>query len=115
MTLIHLVVGFLVVGLMVAAGIAYVIGSSPSTLNVLAGWALGLLIVQVTTGVFLLTATEEGPGPIHIAAPVLGLVVVGIARLVPHEDEGRDPLFAVVYSLAAIGALAGLVTGIVAV
>ncbi len=113
MMLIHLVAGAAVVLLAVAAGIAFLIGRPSATLPMLAGWALGLLIVQATTGMFLLTATEEGPGPWHIGLPLVGLAIVGAARLARSPSQGRrDPILGVAYSLAAIGAAFALVTGL---
>lgn len=115
MILIHLVVGTAVVGLTVVAGIAFFLGQPGSALASIAGWALGLLIVQAATGMFLLTATEEGPGPLHIALPMLGLAAAAVVRLAkPEPARGRDPLLGAVYSLAAVGALVGLITGLTA-
>lgn len=115
MILIHLVVGTAVVGLTVVAGIAFFLGQPGSALASIAGWALGLLIVQSATGMFLLTATEEGPGPLHIALPMLGLAAAAVVRLAkPEPAPGRDPLLGAVYSLAAVGALVGLITGLTA-
>ena len=115
MILIHLVVGAAVVGLTVVAGIAFFLGQPGSALASIAGWALGLLIVQAATGMFLLTATEEGPGPLHIALPMLGLAAAAVVRLAkPEPARGRDPLLGAVYSLAAAGALVGLITGLTA-
>lgn len=115
MMLIHLVVGAAVVGLTVVAGVAFFLGRPRAALASIAGWALGLLIVQAATGMFLLTATEEGPGPLHIALPLLGLAAAAVVRLAkPESARGRDPLLGAVYSLAAVGALVGLITGLTA-
>ena len=115
MMLIHLIVGTAVVGLTVAAGVAFFLGQPRSALAPLAGWALGLLIVQAATGMFLLTATEEGPGPLHVALPMLGLAAAAAVRLAnPEPMRGRDPLLGAVYSFAAAGALVGLITGLTA-
>lgn len=115
MMLIHLLVGVAVVGLTIAAGVGFLLGRPRSALTALAGWAIGLLIVQAATGMFLLTATEEGPGPLHIALPLLGLAAAGVTRLARGGiTPGRDPLVGIVYSLVAVGALVGLVTGLAA-
>ncbi|HZD18126.1 MAG TPA: hypothetical protein VE669_08290 [Actinomycetota bacterium] len=115
MLLIHLVIGTAVVALTVAAGIALFLGRPRSAVASIAGWALGLLVVQAANGMFLLTATEEGPGPLHIALPLLALAAVAGVRLIrPTPAVGPDPLLGAVYSLAAAGALIGLVTGLVA-
>jgi len=115
MMLIHLVVGTTVVVLTVLAGVAFFLGHPRSALASIAGWALGLLIVQAATGMFLLTATEEGPGPAHIALPLLALAAAAAVRLVkPEPTRGADPFLGAVYSLAAAGALVGLITGLTA-
>jgi hypothetical protein len=115
MMLIHLVVGTAVVGLTVVAGAAFFLGRPRSALASIAGWALGLLIVQAATGMFLLTATEGGPGPLHIALPMLALAAAAAVRLAkPEPARGRDPLLGAAYSLAAAGALVGLITGLTA-
>jgi hypothetical protein len=112
MMLIHLLVGTAVVGLTIVAGVAFFLGR-PSSVGTIAAWALGLLIVQAATGMFLLTATEEGPGPLHIVLPMIGLAAAAVVRLARSEPAPRrDPLAGVVYSLVAVGALVGLVTGL---
>jgi hypothetical protein len=64
---------------------------------------------------FLFTATEEGPGPLHVALPLLALAAAAVARLAkPRSADGPDPLLGAVYSLAAVGALVGLITGLTA-
>jgi len=110
--LIHLLVGTAVVGLTIVAGAAYFLGR-PRSVATIAGWALGLLIVQAATGMFLLTATEEGPGPLHIALPMAGLAAAAVVRLARTGPASRrDPLAGAVYSLVAVGALVGLITGL---
>jgi hypothetical protein len=112
MMLIHLLVGTAVVGLTIVAGAAYLLGR-PRSVATIAAWALGLLIVQAATGMFLLTATEEGPGPLHIVLPMTGLAAAAVVRLARSESGfRRDPLAGVVYSLVAAGALVGLITGL---
>jgi hypothetical protein len=113
MMLIHLLGGAVVVVLTVVAAVAYVVRRPPAQLATLAGWAVGLLIVQAATGMFLLTATEEGPGPLHIALPLVGLAIAGIARFSrPERSSGRDALLGAAFSIAAIGAAVALVTGL---
>ena len=115
MMLIHLVVGTAVVGLTVVAGVAFLLGRPRSALASIAGWALALLIMQAATGMFLLTATEEGPGPLHIALPMLALAAAAAVRLAkPEPTRGPDPLLGAVYSFAAVGAIVGLITGMTA-
>lgn len=112
-TLVHLVAGVAVVGLTVIAGVAFFLGRLRAAS--LADGALGLLIVQTATGMFLLTATEEGPGPLHIVLPMLGLAAAAVVRLAKLElARGRDPLLGAVYAFAAAGALVGLITGLTA-
>ncbi|OFW77773.1 MAG: hypothetical protein A2Z48_00585 [Actinobacteria bacterium RBG_19FT_COMBO_70_19] len=115
MMLVHLVAGAAVVALAILASVAFFVGRPRQALSTIAGWALGLLIVQATTGMFLLTATEEGPGPLHVALPLLALAAAAVARLArPRPADGPDPLLGAVYSLAAVGALVGLITGLTA-
>lgn len=113
MMVIHLVVGLGVVVATAAAAFAFVIGWPPRRVAAIGGWALALLIVQATTGMFLLTATDEGPGPLHVVVPFMGLALVAGARFLRPEPARTDgPILGAVFTAAAIGALVGLVTGL---
>lgn len=113
--LIHLVSGATVVGLTVVAGVAFFLGQPRRALDGIAGWALGLLIVQVASGVFLLTSGDEGPGLPHVILPIGAVVVAGVARSAkPGTGLGPDPLRGAAFSLAAVAALVALLTGLTA-
>lgn len=114
MMLIHLLVGVAVVGLTIAAGAAFFLGRPRAALAAIASWALALLIVQVGTGMFLLTATQEGPGPLHVALPLLGLAAAAVVRSIRPRPSGSDPLLGVAYSLAAVGSSVALITALTA-
>jgi hypothetical protein len=113
MMLVHLVAGTAVVLTAMAAAVAYAIGRRRTQIATLAGWALGLLVVQAATGMFLLTATEKGPGPLHVALPLVGLTVAAIARFAgPDRSAARDGVLAAAFSVAALGAAFALATGL---
>jgi hypothetical protein len=113
MMLVHLVAGTAVVLAAIGAAVAYVLGKPRTQIATLAGWALGLLVVQAATGMFLLTATEEGPGPLHIALPLVGLAVAAAARFArPDRSAARDGVLAAAFSVAALGAAFALATGL---
>lgn len=115
MMLIHLVAGAAVVLLAITTGIAFLVGRPREKLQILAGWVLGLLIVQATTGMFMLTANVEGPGPWHIGLPLVGLAVAAGARLARSQSRpGPDPILGVAFSVVAVGAAFALVTGLAA-
>lgn len=110
---IHLVVGAVAVFVAIAAAVAYLVGRPRAQIAALAGWAIGLLIVQAATGMFLLTATEEGPGPFHVALPLAGLAVAAVARFARADGAvARDGFLAAAFSVAAVGAAFALVTGL---
>jgi len=113
MILIHLVVG---IGVAVAAAgtaFGFAVGWPASRVSTFAGWALGLLLVQGATGMFLLSATGDGPGPLHIVVPLVGLAVIAAARFLrPEPTRGDAPLLGAVFTVAAVGALIGLVSGL---
>ncbi len=115
MMLIHLVGGFAVVVAAVVAAIAFALGWPMQRVTTIAGWALGLLIVQAASGMLLLTATDGGPGPVHIGVALIGLALVGGARLARPEPASADaPLLGAVFALVAIGALVALASGLAA-
>lgn len=113
MMIIHLVVGIGVAVATAAAALAFVIGWPTKRVTAIVGWVLGLLIVQAATGMFLLTATEEGPSPLHVVAPFIGLALIAGARFLRPEPTRADgPFLGAVFTVAAAGALVGLVTGL---
>lgn len=114
MMLIHLSGGIAVVGLTAIAGVAFFLGRPAGALDAIAAWALGLLGLQVASGMFLLTAGEEGPGLLHVGAPMFALAVAGAARLIQPRSGGPDPVLGAAFSIAALGALVGLATGLTA-
>jgi hypothetical protein len=111
--LIHLFGGVAVIALAVPAAIGYLAGRPGKQIAALAGWTLGLLVLQAATGMFLLTATEEGPGPLHVAVPLAGLALAALASAARADRSGsRDIVLAAAFSVAAAGAGFALVTGL---
>lgn len=116
MMVIHLIVGVAVVICALGAAAAYVFRWPTAKPGAIAGWAVGLLVVQVATGMFLLTAGEEGPGPLHIFLPLAALAIAAGVRSVRSERAAMTPdgLLAAVYGVAAVAAAFALVSGLVA-
>ncbi len=115
MMLIHLVGGTAVVVLTVAAGVVYATGRQRARLAAVAAWALALLVVQAATGMFLLTASDEGPGPVHVVLPLVGLAVVAGSRLLGSQRVRRpDGWLAGAHAVAAVAAIVALLTGLAA-
>jgi hypothetical protein len=115
MMVVHLVIGVAVVACGIVAAFSYVAGWPAVKPATVAGWAIALLVVQAATGMFLLTATEEGPGPWHIALPLFGLGIVALARAARSgRSATQDGVLAVAYGVAAAASAFALITGIVA-
>jgi hypothetical protein len=115
MMLIHLVIGVAVVVWGIVATVSYLGGWAGVKPATVAGWVIALLVVQLATGMFLLTATEEGPGPWHIALPLFGLAIVVVARATRSERSvKRDNVLALAYCVAAAFSAFALITGIAA-
>jgi hypothetical protein len=105
MTGVHLFLGLAVVGLNAVAGAQALAGRSGQLGEAVAGWAIGILGLQIASGMFLLTAIVRGPGVLHVILPVAGFVAVLGARLVTSEVRsaalGGAHLFAAVVSAFA--------------
>jgi hypothetical protein len=115
MMLVHLVVGVAAVACGIVAMLSYLTRWPAVRPATVAGWAIGLLVVQGATGMFLLTATEEGPGPWHIALPLLGLGIVAVARAARSERSAtHDGVLALAYCVAAAASTYALITGLAA-
>lgn len=113
MMTLHLVMGVAVVLVTVATVLALIADRPRGQVTALAGWAIALLVMQAATGAFLLTATREGPGPLHIALPLAGLAIAAAARSVRPGFTRRDlPVLGAAFSIAAAAAVAALVTGL---
>ena len=89
MTLFHLVLGVAVVLLNAAAGVRLLLEKHTEGDAVLAGWAHAALGLQAASGFFLFTATEEGPGILHVILPIAALGGVIAARVMSDTSTSR--------------------------
>ena len=110
MTGFHVFLGFAVVALNGIAGVrGLVLRKAGPTDQALGGWALGTLVIQAASGMFLLTATSEGPGVVHIALPVAAIAAILGARSM--KGEGRVTAMGAAYLFAAVASTVSWLTG----
>jgi hypothetical protein len=113
MMTIHLVMGIAVALFTLATPLALFSGKPTRQVMALAGWAIALFVMQAATGVFLLTATREGPGPLHVALPLAGLALAATARWLRPGSAPRDvSILAAAFAFAAVAAVVALGTGL---
>ncbi len=109
---IHLLGGVGLAVLAIATAAAFLVRRAVPRAT-LAAWALALLLVQVATGMLLLTATNEGPGPVHVAVPLAALAVAGAARFFSSmRGRGGTAVLSAAYAFVAFAALVALATGL---
>ncbi len=109
MTVFHLVLGIAVVVLCATVGVLGLMGRSGPAESAIAGWALAALVVQVASGMFLLTATESA-GVVHLLLPLVGLAAVLGARAMRSEIGPR--LAGTAYLAATAAAVVAFATGV---
>lgn len=110
MTGFHVFLGIAVVALNGIAGVrGLILRKAGPTDQAIAGWALGTLVIQAASGMFLLTATSEGPGVVHIALPLAAIAAILGARAM--KGEGRATAMGVAYLFAAAASLVTWLTG----
>jgi len=107
----HLVLGAAVVLLCLAAGVLGLLKRSGRREAAIGAWALGALIIQVATGMFLLTAAESVE-VVHVLLPSAGLAVVLGARAV--KSEAGATMMGAAYLFAAATAVVAFLTGVAA-
>ncbi len=112
MMLIHLLGGIAAVGVAAIAAATFSLGWPRGKLETIATWTLGLLALQVASGTLLLTGSNDGPGLLHVVAPLIALALVGGLRLVEPSAAEPSPILGAAFTLAAIGAVVALVTGL---
>src|SRR3972149_5992888 len=91
MTGVHLFLGLAVVALSALAGAQVLARASGQLQEAVAGWAIGMLGLQIASGMFLLTAIVRGPGVLHVILPVAGFVAVLGARAIKTELRQAGP------------------------
>lgn len=112
MNVFHLVLGVGVVASCLTAGVLGLMGRTGARESTIGGWAIGTLVIQSATGMFMLTATSEAPA-LHVVLALAGLAVVLLVRLALPDAKpsttGAAFLFAAVASVVAflIGVAAG--------
>ncbi len=114
MTVIHVVLGAAVLLLNGAVAVRILaLHSSTEGDVVLVGGAAAALGLQVATGFFLMTATIDGPGFLHLAVPAATLVGLILARVLSKNATSRAVGVAslVVVAAGAIGFVTGVVGG----
>ncbi len=111
MTLFHLVLGIAVVVLCLAAGVLGLLKRWGPRARAVAGWALGTLVIQAASGMFLLTATESVE-VVHVLLPLAGLAAVLGARAV--RSEAAVTMAGAAYLFAAVMAVVSFLTGVIA-
>jgi len=106
----HAFLGFAVVALTGIAGVrGLILRKAGPTDQAIAGWALGTLVIQTASGMFLLTATSEGPGVLHIALPLAAIAAILGARAM--RGDARTTAMGAAYLFAAVASLVAWLTG----
>ena len=111
MSAFHLVLGVAVVTLCLAAGVLGLMGRTGARESAIGGWAIGTLVIQSATGMFMLTATSEAPA-LHVVLALAGLAVVLLVRLT--LPDAKPSTTGAAFLVAAAASLVAFLTGVVA-
>jgi len=108
-SVLHLLLGVAVVALCLTAGVFGLLGRAGARQSAIGGWAIGTLVIQSATGMFMLTATSEASA-LHIVLALVGLAAVLLVRLA--LPDAKPPMMGTAFLFAAVTSLIAFLTGV---